>query len=141
MSNTVIEVRNVVDAYIYQIATTLQQNLSEQQAVAVIHHGVWTNDAGMITGYMSCYPHGNPAEESIDALIDFTIADGEAHYAVHICWSDGSTIEDLREGEITYRGLRELLGKVTEICVLAESELKTRLPNLIGTSKNDLPDH
>jgi hypothetical protein len=139
MNNNVIEVRNVVDEYIHRIATLLRQILSERQVFAVIHPGTWANEAGIVTGYLSCFPHDDPAEDTIDAEISFTVVNGEARYSVDISWSDGTVIEDIVEGKITYTALSELLGKITEICMLAENELGIRLANLIVKLKNESP--
>lgn len=139
MSDEVAEVRKVVDECVHQVVTTLRQDLFSRRVVVTINPGVWANEAGIVTGYLSCYPRGDPSELSIDAVFSFSVVVGEAHYSVGIYWSDGSVIEDVLEGKISFTELGELLSQVKEVCRLAESELTIRLPNRIVKLKDKSP--
>jgi len=93
--------------------------------------GTWANGRGITTAYLSCFPHGDPAEQTVDAVMSIAIADHRAGFSSDICWSDGSLMAEGFDSDLGLDNTEHFWLKAPRVCLQAREAFVRQLPTLL----------
>jgi hypothetical protein len=71
---------------------------------------VWSNDNGLVSGYVTYAPHSDPDEEDVVAMITVNLTGGieKTKFDVDISWSDGEIISEMLSRKMNDDSLEDL---------------------------------
>ena len=105
MSNSRKKVYDSISNTISVIEKTLKEISIEQDISCIINSGLIKREEDTI-GFISCFPHGDRAEESLDGLLIISEHTHSIRIKVEVSWSDGRSVSDI--GQATIRLTDEL---------------------------------
>jgi hypothetical protein len=138
---TTYAIHDLIDSYVQTTAGELKQSLTSPDASFTISSKTWSNNAEIVTGYLTIFPNNNPAEQSIDAVISFVPLDDSTQLSADICWSDGPLLIDILEKEINFSNMDELLLDLNPFCQTAFTVFLQKLPELAIKFREQWPQN
>jgi len=62
--------------------------------------GSWSNDHGVVVGYLSYWPQDRKDDDTIDAMTRFAVTEQGIEFSIDICKSTGNVIAEISKGEL-----------------------------------------
>lgn len=81
------------------ILSQLKSFAFEKNLAGKLSNGCWSNENGVLVGWVSYLPHNEQGEDAIELVFTLSgeILNGKVNFDIGICWTDGSTIQEISE--------------------------------------------
>lgn len=126
--------RRVTVEHLHRVAEALRSHVPRISEQVLLNTGAWSNDHGIISSYLTCYPFGDVSEESIDAVITLVPGQHGVQFTADLCRSDGDIIAVIADRELQAGSWDELLAVVDQEAKAASQAMLVRLKELIATT-------
>ncbi len=121
---------SIVTRHMQNLRVELQSALSLDSTR--LQYGTWKNERGMFAVYISFFPHGNPAEDSIDAVVSLDVRQQTLHFKADISRSNGDLVAEISEHDIFITPLDESFVQLEKVTDSATREFKKHFVSLLS---------
>jgi len=130
-------IENLIHPYIENLSIQLQMFLEQSNYSGRIQRGEWSNDNGLVVGFVSYYPTQDPIEKSIDAIISLSEdTDSHTKFEADICWSDGNIIAEIDQNKLDIADLDTIESMFNQFCSQALEKLLPQMIEIISSYEN-----
>jgi hypothetical protein len=124
------EIENILMRHLSLVSKELNTLSQSVGLNPKIESGSWTNP-NITKAYISYFPNGDPAEESIDISIDLVRQDKNVFFVCDICYSSGEMLSEIVNQEIKTYPRETFNDRIDNLCQKAVQELSVRLMDII----------
>jgi hypothetical protein len=89
----------IILSHISWLFSDLEIFVRETKLIGNLTKGCWSNENGVIVGWVGYFPHNSQQEEAIELLFTLSseIKNGKKNFDIGIYWSDGEVIQEITE--------------------------------------------
>ena len=95
------DLEQVVLGHTEQILSELKSLALKENLTGKLSNGCWSNENGVLVGWVSYLPHNEQGEDSIELVFTLSgsgeVKNGRRNFDIGIYWTDGSVIQAISE--------------------------------------------
>ena len=132
------DLEQVVLRHTSWILSELKPFVIEKNLTGKLSNGCWSNENGVLTGWVSYLLHNEQAEDSIDLIFSLSglVINGRGNFDIGIYWTDGSAIQPISEFDnIDFENI------VTQIDSIIEQSRTNLVSEMMNQISIERPPH
>ena len=93
------DLEQVVLGHTEQILSELKSFALKENLTGKLSNGCWSNENGVLVGWVSYLPHNEQGEDSIELVFTLSgeVKNGSRNFDIGIYWTDGSVFQEISE--------------------------------------------
>jgi hypothetical protein len=129
------DLEQVVLGHTEQILSELKSFALKENLTGKLSNGCWSNENGVLVGWVRYLPHNEQEEDSIELVFTFSgeVKNGSRNFDIGIYWTDGSVIQAISEyDDIDFENT---YAQVDSIIEKSKSELVSKMMKEISINR------
>lgn len=129
------DLEQVVLGHTEQILSELKSFVLKENLTGKLLNGCWSNENGVLVGWVSYLPHNEQGEDSIELVFTLSgeVKNGSRNFDIGIYWTDGSVIQEISEFDDI--DLENTCTQVDSIIEKSKSELVSKMMKEISVNR------
>ncbi len=129
------ELEQVVLRHTSWILSELRPFAIENNLTGKLSNGCWSNENGVLVGWVSYLPHNEQSEDSIELVFTLSgeIQNGKGNFDIGIYWTDGSVIQAISEFDDI--DVENICAQVDSIIEKSKSDLISKMMKEISSDR------
>jgi hypothetical protein len=115
------ELTRVISELTLIIRRNAEQELGHHLVGRQLQSSAWSNDSGVITGYVLRVDHGNRDSDNLECILGLSMSTSEIELDADVAWSHGSIVERVHDERF---GPGITIWKLLHECTIVASKLE-----------------